>query len=103
MQAKRWARWTAPPRWKPCASKCWAKKATYDRPAQGLGQLPPEERPSAGAQINEVRAWLTERMDESLARLQAMEREAALRLETIDVTEPRPAQKIGASHPSPWS
>lgn len=75
------------------------KKGDLTALLKGLGQLAPEERPSVGAQINEVRTWLQERMDESQARLQASERESALKSEAIDVTEPRPMPKIGASHP----
>ena len=79
--------------------KVLGKKGDLTALLKGLGQLSPEERPTVGAQINEVRGWLQERMDEAQARLQALEREAALRLETIDVTEPRPMPRIGASHP----
>ena len=79
--------------------KVLGKKGDLTALLKGLGQLAPEERPTVGAQINEVRGWLQERMDEAQARLQALEREAALRLETIDVTEPRPMPRIGASHP----
>ena len=75
------------------------KKGDLTALLKGLGQLSPEERPTVGAQINEVRAWLQERMDESQSKLQAMERNIALSRETIDVTEPRPLPKIGASHP----
>ena len=75
------------------------KKGDLTALLKGLGQLSPDERPTVGAQINEVRAWLQERMDESQRKLQAMERDAALSRETIDVTEPRPLPKIGASHP----
>ena len=79
--------------------KVLGKKGDLTALLKGLGQLAPEERPTVGAQINEVRAWLQERMDEAQFRLQSLEREAALRLETIDVTEPRPMPRIGASHP----
>jgi phenylalanyl-tRNA synthetase alpha chain len=79
--------------------KVLGKKGDLTALLKGLGGLPAEERPAVGAQINEARAWLTGRMDEALARLQAGEREAALAAETIDVTEPRPMPGIGASHP----
>lgn len=75
------------------------KKGELTALLKGLGQLAPEERPTVGAQINEVRTWLTERMDEHQLRLQAAERETALQQEAIDVTEPRPLPRIGASHP----
>jgi phenylalanyl-tRNA synthetase alpha chain len=75
------------------------KKGELTALLKGLGQLAPEERPAAGAQINEVRAYLTERMDAREQALHAQERQAALNAETIDVTEPRPLPQVGASHP----
>ena len=75
------------------------KKGDLTALLKGLGQLPAEERPAAGAQINDARAYLQARMDETLARLQRQERQAALASEAIDVTEPRPLPRIGASHP----
>ncbi len=75
------------------------KKGELTALLKGMGQLPPEERPKIGAQINEAREWLTGRMNERLSALQAAEREAALRQETIDVTEPRPLPRVGSAHP----
>ena len=75
------------------------KKGELTALLKGMGQLAPEERPRVGAQINEVRQWLTERMDEAQARIRAAERTAALKSETIDVTEPRPLPKVGSEHP----
>lgn len=75
------------------------KKGELTALLKGMGQLPPEERPKIGAQINEAREWLTGRMNERLNALQAAEREAALRQETIDVTEPRPLPGVGSAHP----
>ena len=69
------------------------KKGELTALLKGMGQLAPEERPRVGAQINEVRQWLTERMDEAQARIRAAERAAALKSETIDVTE-----QIGRAH-----
>ena len=50
------------------------KKGELTALLKGMGQLAPEERPRVGAQINEVRQWLTERMDEAQARIRAAER-----------------------------
>ena len=38
-------------------------------------------------------------MDEAQARIRAAERAAALKAETIDVTEPRPLPRVGSEHP----
>ena len=75
------------------------KKGELTALLKGLGQLSAEERPAVGAQINELRAQLTERMDACQLRLAAMEREAALKAEAIDVTEPRPLPCVGTAHP----
>ena len=75
------------------------KKGELTALLKGLGQLPPEERPAVGAHINEARTWLEQRMDEAQTALRLREREAALRSETIDVTEPRPLPRVGADHP----
>lgn len=75
------------------------KKGELTALLKGMGQLAPEERPKVGAQINEVRQWLTDRMDEAQARIRAAERAAALKAETIDVTEPRPLPQVGSEHP----
>lgn len=75
------------------------KKGELTALLKGMGQLSPEERPVVGAQINEVRQWLTQRMDDAQARIQAAEREAAMKKETIDVTEPRALPNVGSEHP----
>ena len=75
------------------------KKGELTALLKGMGQLAPEERPKVGAQINEVRQWLTDRMDEAQARIRSAERAAALKAETIDVTEPRPLPQVGSEHP----
>ena len=79
--------------------KVLGKKGELTALLKGMGQLAPEERPVVGAQINEVRQWLTEKMDEAQGRIQATEREAAIKAETIDVTEPRALPKVGSAHP----
>ena len=79
--------------------KVLGKKGTLTELLKGMGKLAPEERPKVGAQINEARQWLTERMNERQEALQKLEREAALKAETIDVTEPRRPVKVGSAHP----
>ena len=79
--------------------KVLGKKGTLTELLKGMGKLAPEERPKVGAEINETRAWLTGKMDEKQAQLRAAEREAALKAETIDVTEPRKLPKVGSAHP----
>ena len=79
--------------------KVLGKKGELTALLKGMGQLAPEERPKVGAQINEVREHLTGLMAEREAAIKKAEREAALKAETIDVTEPRKLPKVGAAHP----
>ncbi|MBR4069069.1 MAG: phenylalanine--tRNA ligase subunit alpha [Clostridia bacterium] len=79
--------------------KVLGKKGELTALLKGMGQLAPEERPKVGAQINEVREHLTALMGDREAAIKKAEREAALKAETIDVTEPRKLPKVGAAHP----
>ena len=75
------------------------KKGELTALLKGMGQLAPEERPKVGAQINEVREHLTNLMAQREAAIKKAEREAALKAETIDVTEPRKLPRVGSAHP----
>lgn len=75
------------------------KKGELTALLKGMGQLAPEERPKVGAQINEVREHLTALMADRETAIKKAEREAALKAETIDVTEPRKLPKVGSAHP----
>ena len=75
------------------------KKGQLTALLKGLGRLAPEERPAAGARINEVKAQLqgliAERR-EALAGAAVAERLAA---ETIDVSLPGRGEATGGLHP----
>lgn len=79
--------------------KVLGKKGELTALLRGMGQLSPEERPAAGQMINEAREKFTAMLEEKQAALKAMEMEAALRRETLDVTQPAPASRIGTEHP----
>ncbi|MBP3650864.1 MAG: phenylalanine--tRNA ligase subunit alpha [Clostridia bacterium] len=79
--------------------KVLGKKGELTALLKGMGQLAPEERPKVGAQINEVREHLTALMADRETAIKKAEREAALKAETIDVTEPRKLPKVGSAHP----
>jgi len=79
--------------------KVLGKKGELTALLKGMGQLAPEERPKVGAQINEVREHLTGLMAQQEAAIKKAEREAALKAETIDVTEPRKLPGVGSAHP----
>ncbi len=75
------------------------KKGDLTALLKNLGQLSPEERPVAGAQINEVRRWVEQLLEERQKRLESLEMQLALQAETIDVTEPHALPKVGSAHP----
>ena len=79
--------------------KVLGKKGELTALLRGMGQLAPEERPAAGQLINQAREQMTALMDEKQAALKAVEKEAALKAETLDVTEPRDLPNMGSAHP----
>ena len=79
--------------------KVLGKKGELTALLKALGTLPQEERPQAGAAINDVRRALQERIDVRAQELKAKEMNEALKLEAIDVTEPRKLPRRGSAHP----
>ncbi len=79
--------------------KVLGKKGELTALLRGMGQLSPEERPAAGQMINEAREKFTAMLEEKQARLKKLAQEAALKRETIDVTQPVPTPKEGSAHP----
>lgn len=75
------------------------KKGELTALLRTLGQLPPEERPLVGQWINQARERMTDLMDQRLAQLEKLEREAALENEKIDITIPAPLPKVGSPNP----
>ncbi len=75
------------------------KKGSLTQLLRGMGQLSPEERPRAGAMINSARESIEALLSEGFEKLRSAEREARLRREAIDVTEPRTFPKTGTLHP----
>ena len=80
--------------------KVLGKKGTLTALLRSMGQLPPEERPAAGQLINAGREMISAMLDARSAALKAVEREAKLRRDTIDVTEPRDLPRMGTFHPN---
>ena len=80
--------------------KVLGKKGTLTALLRSMGQLSPEERPAAGQLINAGREMISAMLDARSAALMAVEKEAKLRRDTIDVTEPRDLPRIGTAHPN---
>ena len=75
------------------------KKGELTALLRGMGQLSPEERPAAGQLINEARESFTKMLEDKQAALKALELDAALRRETLDVTQPAALPPKGTEHP----
>lgn len=65
----------------------------------GLGGLDPDERKEAGRALNEARRALEEEVARRRAELEADERRQRLEAERLDLTERRPARRLGHLHP----
>ena len=75
------------------------KKGQITALLKGLGQLSPEERPAAGAQINVVKQELQALIGARKSELEAAAVGARLASETIDVTLPGRDSAAGGIHP----
>lgn len=75
------------------------KKGSLTDQLKGLGQLPPEQRPAAGAEINKVKDLLQAEIGTRREALEAAAVGARLAAEMIDVTLPGRGQQLGGLHP----
>ncbi len=75
------------------------KKGELTQLLKGLGKLSAEERPAAGAKINEAKEALQAELDQRRDTLEAEALSAKLAAEQIDVTLPGRGQGLGGMHP----
>jgi len=75
------------------------KKGHLTQLLKGLGKLSNEERPAAGARINEAKEAVSEVLNARKAELENAALEAKLAAETIDVTLPGRQSEVGGLHP----
>lgn len=75
------------------------KKGQLTAQLKNLGKLSAEERPQAGAKINEAKQQVEVVIREKKATLENAALEAKLKSESIDVTLPGRGQKTGGLHP----
>ncbi len=75
------------------------KKGELTAQLQSLGKLPPEERRSAGQEINKAKGVVQQTIAARKDALQRAELEAKLAAETIDVTLPGRRIENGGLHP----
>ncbi len=75
------------------------KKGELTAVLKQMGKLSPEERPQMGQLANEVRAALEGALDSASKRLEQAALELRLKAETVDVTVPGRAVRVGRRHP----
>ena len=75
------------------------KKGELTGLLKGLGKLPANERPAAGAEINKAKAALQEAIADRKDELETAAIDSQLASETIDVTLPGRRADVGALHP----
>ncbi|MDO9092687.1 MAG: phenylalanine--tRNA ligase subunit alpha [Rubrivivax sp.] len=66
---------------------------------KGLGALPPEEKKTRGAEINQAKAGIEALLTAARERLSRAELETQLRAEALDVTLPGRQRGMGGLHP----
>lgn len=79
--------------------KYLGKKGDITAQLKSLGQLPAEERPAAGAKINEVKEAVAAAINARKDHLETAALAEKLSAEKIDVTAPGRRQKKGGLHP----
>lgn len=75
------------------------KKGEITAQLKNLGGLSPEERPAAGAKINEAKQLVQNQISERKAALEAQAISAKLAAESIDVTLAGRQPEVGGLHP----
>lgn len=75
------------------------KKGELTAVLKGMGGLTPEERPIVGQLANEVRSFIENALETKKAEFEAALEAEKLAGETIDVTMPGKAAKLGKKHP----
>jgi phenylalanyl-tRNA synthetase alpha chain len=88
---------TALAEWK---SAYLGKQGALSRLSRGLGALPAEERPVAGARFNAARATLEQALERAEAQLKRIARQHAFEADQVDVTLPGRAPAVGRLHPT---
>lgn len=79
--------------------KYLGKKGDITAQLKSLGQLSAEDRPAAGAKINEVKVAVSDAINAKKAHIDAQLLAEKLNNEKIDVTAPGRRQKKGGLHP----
>ncbi|NRA19365.1 MAG: phenylalanine--tRNA ligase subunit alpha [Oceanospirillaceae bacterium] len=75
------------------------KKGPLTALLKGLGKLSADERPAAGARINEAKQQVAEKIGLQRKNLETLALAKKLASETIDISQPGRGQNLGSIHP----
>lgn len=75
------------------------KKGPIQEVMKSMKELPKEERPAFGQQVNEVKALLANAIEERKAVLEVLEMDKKIEEEKIDITLSGQKPKLGNAHP----
>jgi len=75
------------------------KKGVLTDQLKNLGKLPPDERPRAGAIVNQAKEALQEKLGARKQQLETAARDRQLAHEVVDVTLPGRGVRLGGPHP----
>ena len=76
------------------------KKGELTTVLKSMKDVAPEDRPKVGQMVNEVRALIEERLEETKTALARKAREEQMKREVIDVTLPAKKANTGHKHPN---
>ncbi len=76
------------------------KKGELTSVLKGMKNVAPEERPKVGQMVNEARAMIEAKLEETKQILARRAREAQMKAEAIDVTLPAKKANVGHRHPN---
>jgi len=79
--------------------KILGRKGEMTQILKNLGTLAQEERKEMGKRANEVRDWVTSKIEETRTKLETASQAQALINETMDITLPGKRKPIGHLHP----
>lgn len=76
------------------------KKGELTSVLKSMKDVAPEERPKVGQMVNDARALIEEKLEETKKKLARIAREEQMKKEVIDVTLPAKKNNVGHSHPN---
>ena len=76
------------------------KKGELTSVLKSMKNVAPEDRPKVGQMVNDARAAIEARLEETKTALARRARQEQLKREVIDVTLPAKKSRVGHSHPN---